>query len=67
MCIFGQGISGVMASQGQYHRLENYDIEKELGHGSFATVYLGKDKVNIRPDIIYYLESFARKQVVKLP
>lgn len=27
------------------HELENYEIEKEIGHGSFAIVYKGYDKV----------------------
>lgn len=27
------------------HYLANYEIEKEIGNGSFATVYLGYDKV----------------------
>lgn len=27
------------------HELENYVVEHEIGHGSFATVYKGYDKV----------------------
>ena len=32
------------------HYLANYDIENEIGQGSFATVFLGHEKV-----ILYFL------------
>ena len=28
-----------------HHYLANYDIEQEIGQGSFATVFLGHEKV----------------------
>jgi hypothetical protein len=28
-----------------YHELDNYSIEREIGHGSFAIVYKGYEKV----------------------
>lgn len=30
-----------------HHYLANYAIEQEIGQGSFATVFLGHEKVNI--------------------
>lgn len=39
----------------EIHRLEDYSIEKEIGHGSFATVYKGIDKVDLNPVCLSYL------------
>jgi hypothetical protein len=35
-----------------YHYLANYEIEQEIGQGSFATVFLGHEKVILMTRII---------------
>jgi hypothetical protein len=38
------------------HNLQNYKIEREIGQGSFATVFLGHEKVN--SIFIVFLKTF---------
>lgn len=33
-----------------HHYLANYEIEEEIGQGSFATVFVGHEKVQIKWD-----------------
>lgn len=49
-----------------YHELDNYSIEREIGHGSFAIVYKAYEKVSL--DIHFAkFDEFLSVNIMRLP
>jgi serine/threonine protein kinase len=44
---------------GDGHAIPNYELKNVLGHGSFATVYFGIDKVLVKADQWWYLSFIS--------